>query len=196
MFANFLRLTALVLLLALVPGAPLMAQGEGPPPTMPQQPQMPDSVRELMTEFQEIQRTLDSIQTQAVEANPELRAQQAQLQETVQEKMIEMHPDLEPKMDRMETLQGEIQQAQQSQNQQKVQQLISEARGIQQEIQTAQADALEEEEVSEAVDSFRDNLVDAMSEVDPEVEEKLDRMDELAQRIRNIQMGGGPGGGR
>lgn len=195
MYRTFARVTAVVLAVALLPGAPLGAQGEGPPPTMPQQPQIPDSVRELMTEFQQIQRTLDSVQTEAVQANPELQAQQRELQETVEETMIEMHPELEPRMDRVETLQGEIQQAQQAQDRQAVQELVTEARQIQQEIQSAQGEAMQREDVSQAIETFRDNLVAAMSEVDPQVEEKLDRLDELSERIRAIQMGDGPGAG-
>ena len=198
MLRSFIRLTAFALLLALVPGAQLGAQEESQtPPPVPQQPQMPDSVRELMTEFQRTQQVLDSIQTRAVESNPELATQQQELQQTVQDAMIEMHPDLEPKMERMEEIQGQIQQAQQNQNRQKVQELVTEVRGIRQELQSAQAEAMEQEHVSQAIDEFRDDLMAAMTEVDPQVEQKLSRLDELAERLRAIQMqGSGPGGGR
>lgn len=185
------RLGAGLLLSALFVGAPLTAQEAGGPPQL----QMPDSVRDLMTELQQAQKTLDSIQTQAMESNPELRAQRQELQETVQQAMMEMHPELEGRMQRMQEIQGEIEQAQQSQNQQKVQELVVEVRGIRQQMQSAQAEAMQKEDVSQAIEDFRTELIAAMKEVDPAVEAKLDRLDELAQRIRAIQSGGDGGSG-
>ncbi len=159
--------------------APVLAQDMPAPP--PQD--IPDEVQELMQEFQEMQERFMQLQNQVLQMNPELQQRQAAIGEMVNEAMAELNPDAVQQMDRLAELEQEAALAQQEQDMEELQELINEAQGLQAQLQSVQAQALEQEHVQEEIDSFQDELLEEMMEVDPEAGAILERLDELATQL-------------
>lgn len=164
--------------LTLFAAAPALAQ-------QPAQPQMSDSAQALMMEMQQVQQKLAQIQQKALEQSPALQQQRESLKQTVEDAMREDNPQIDQKLDRMQELRSDLQAAQQAEDGQQVQQLMTEARQIQQEVQQAQAQAMEREDIAEELDAFQDRMIEEMKKVDPETEQLLARMEELAAALQS-----------
>lgn len=170
---------------ALLVGAPALAQE---PPVPPQQ-QLPDSVQEMLQEFQETQERFTQLQNRAIQENPGLQEKQEELNVMVREAVVDINPEAQAQMERLETLEGEFMAAQQRGDGEAVQALILEAQQLQGALESAQAQALERDDIQEAVDIFQADLMVAMTELDPEAEGILERLQDLAERI-SAQMPG------
>nr|NIP57994.1 hypothetical protein [Gemmatimonadota bacterium]NIR78384.1 hypothetical protein [Gemmatimonadota bacterium]NIT86988.1 hypothetical protein [Gemmatimonadota bacterium]NIU30832.1 hypothetical protein [Gemmatimonadota bacterium]NIU35606.1 hypothetical protein [Gemmatimonadota bacterium] len=101
--------------------------------------------------------------------------------------MAEEVPQLERKMDRMDSLQGEMQEARQAENQEQLMSLSMEANQLSQELQEAQRAAMQTETVAEEMEVFREKLVEQMKAIDAEAEGLIARLEELAEIFRAIQ---------
>lgn len=168
----------------------LQAQEAAPPvPARQGQagPQMPDSVQEMMQEFQELQQRLGELQQQALDQSEELRAERQAVEASIQDAMAEEVPELERKMDRMDSLQGELQEARQAEDQEQLMSLSMEANQLSQELQQAQRAAMQTEAVADELEAFRENLVQQMTAIDAEAEDLIARLEELAAIFRAIQ---------
>ncbi len=159
--------------------SPVYAQDMPVPP----QQDVPDEVQEMMEEFQEMQQRFMQIQSQVLQMNPELQERQAAIGDLVNEAMAELNPAAEEQVSRLQQLEQEAAMAQQEEDMERLQELINEAQGLQAELQAAQAQALEQDHVQQEIDSFQDDLLDEMIEMDPEAGQILDRLDELAQQL-------------
>jgi chromosome segregation ATPase len=163
----------------------LTAPALGQQPAPPQQPQeeIPDSIQEMMTEFEETRQRFDQLHTRALEENPELQERQEAIGEMVNDAIAEIDPESEARMDRLAALEREAQAAQQQEDMDALQALVMEAQGIQQALQEAQEQALEREDIQNAIEEFQDDVLDEMKKLDPEAEDLLDRLQELAERL-------------
>lgn len=182
------RTTAgLALALAFTTIAPLGAQQSQTPPT----PGMvPDSIQELVTEFQTIRERLAEVQDSALEVNPQLIEDQQAVQAFVEEKMAEQMPTLEQDVQRMETLQQEAMQAQATQDTARLAEIVEEGTRIQQSIEEAQATTMQREDVQTRIEAFEEKMVQAMTAIDPGIDGALARMQEIADRLQAFQQGG------
>lgn len=173
------------LTLASLVGGLLLAAGpiaaQTPPPAAQQ---MPDSVREMLTEMQQIQQQLATIQEQTLEANAELRAQQEATEDAVFYAMVEADPGVEQTIERLEEMGQEIRAAQAEQDTTRMRELLMEGQQAQQRLQAAQAQAMQRDDVSNQVQEYRDDLLEAMKAHDPQTEQLIARMEDLAQRLQ------------
>lgn len=185
---SFARLSVALFAAALL-AAPLSAQA---PPVQQGQMQVPDSVQEMITEAQGLQQEITGLQTQAMESNEELMTMQNQLQEMVRAAITEIEPTFEQMMERMAELEAEFMTAQQEQDAQALQNLQMEAQSIQTRIQTAEQEALEQPEIQSEVEVFEEEMMAEMARHDPEAPEKMERLQDLAERIQ-AAMGDGLG---
>lgn len=138
--------------------------------------------QELTSELQQVNRQLAGIQQRAMQ-DPELQQEQADTEETVIAAMTELDPEAQEKIDRIEELQGEVRAAQEEGDQQEIGSLLQEQRQLQQSLQQTQARAMRQEDVAASIESFRESLVAAMMEVDPQTEELLERQEELQAEL-------------
>lgn len=164
-----------------------------PPQGAPGQPALPDSVQEMIQEYQELQNRLGSIQEQAIEQNEELQEERDQLQETVEDAMREARPGVDEDLERMEELQEEMTAAQEAQDREAMMQLSSEAQQLRMDLQEAQSQALENPDVQDEIEAFQDHLMEEMAQVDSETEDLVARLDTLTEQLQEIQQAG-PGG--
>lgn len=173
-------------LAALLLAAPLAAQ-QGMPQQAP-----PDSIQEIFREFQTLQARIAQTQDSAMSVNPDLVAQQQEIQAFVEEVMVEVNPEVEGQIERLDTLQQQFEQAQAAQDTARLQELAAEGNEIQQTVMEAQAQAMEREDVQARLESFQEDMLDAMAQIDDGIEEAMDRAEDLASRLQAYQesMGG------
>jgi len=144
----------------------------------------------LIGELQSIDRTLQPIRNAALQ-DPELQAQQGRLVEQVQAAMAEIDPGVEADMARFDSLRAEFGAAQQAGEQERVEALATELRMLQASLQQTQGEALEQEEVAAALETFRSDLEDRMRAADPRADSLIERAEQLRQQLEAMQTPGG-----
>lgn len=183
------RSLAITLLSLLVVAASASAQG-APPQGQP--PAVDDSTQAMVQEYQEKSMELGELQNQALEENEALMTRRDEITEIVNATIIEINPEAEGQMARLDELQQEAVAAQEAQDMETLQALVNEAQGLQSSLQAAQAEALQREEVASEIEAFEADLMAAMVAIDPEAEDIIARLDELSAAL-NVAAGPGPG---
>lgn len=178
-------LTAAGLLACLLGGRPAAAQT--PPPTPPT---LPDSVRQMIEELQQVREQLADIQDRTIEESPELRARRTAAEQAVLDAMNRDHPELQAKIDRLETIGDDLHDAHARQDTVRVRALILEGQRLSRDVESARAEALEAPEIAQQVQGYRNELLAAMKARDPGTDELIQRMEGLIQRIRAAMPGG------
>lgn len=168
---------------ALIVAAPLDAQMTPPPQQQMQQPQLPDSVQAMMDEYQELNQEIGQLQEQAIEGSEELQSRRDALNELIMSTISEVEPEFDALVERFGELQQEAEAAQQRQDNETLQALMMEAQTVQERLQTAETRALETEQVEEGMDDFQTRLIAEMAEYDAEVPQKVERLENLAERL-------------
>lgn len=174
------RFIAVPAFIFLFSALPLTAQE---PPVPPPQQQLPDSVQEMLAEYQQKQQQIQALQIQALEGSEELQVRQGAVQATVQAAMLEVDPEFEARVDRLQALEGEAMAAQQAQDMAKLQSLMDEAEEIQTRLRLAQETALERPDVKEEVETFQEELVEEMAKHDPQAPQLWAELQELEERL-------------
>lgn len=165
---------------ALLMPAPVQAQT---PTQQPPTQQLPDSVQELMDEFQEKQARLQEVQIQALEESDELQEEQAELQEKVETAMTEIDPQFEERIERMEEIRAEAAEAQGAEDEEAMASLVTEAQQLQASMAQTRDQALGREDIQAEISTFQDKLLEEMVRLDPEVETVIERLEELAAQL-------------
>ena len=174
---------AIAFLLTMLIAGPTVAQD--PNPTQ----DTPDPNQALFTEYQELQQHLGQLQEQAIQENGELETRRTAIDEMLMTAMIEINPETEAHIARLEVLGEEAIVAQRAQNAEALQPLMAEAMGLRSELEDAQAQAIEREDVQAEIQSFETDLMVKAVEIDPEATELRARIEELAELLSV----GGPG---
>ncbi len=162
--------------LVLAAAAPLSAQ------QLPGQ-DMPPEMQAMVQEYQETEARLQEIRQEAIDRNEDLQSSYVAVGDMIEDAMREVEPELDQVIERLQSMQVEAQQAQQSQDMERLQALMGEAEGLQNRWQTAQAEALERDDVRQAVEDFEEDLMEGMLEIDPDADDMQERLQELAERL-------------
>jgi hypothetical protein len=141
---------------------------------MPQQDMDPEMMAQIM-EIQQIQQELEPIQREAL-ADPVLAAQLEALQARIEASMRAQGPEVYARIDRF---QDEVAAAEAAGDQERMQVLMMEAQGIQQEAQALQAAVFEQPDIKTSVEEFEAAHRARMIAIDPAAEELLNRMEAL-----------------
>ncbi len=155
-----------------------------------------EEIQELFEEFQEKSQRFEALHTEAMEGNEQLRVQEEELHEKLNQAMLEIEPGFQEGMERLTELQTEMMQAQAEQDEEAAQAIVMEAQEIEGRLNRAQAEAMERPEIQQEMENFQDNVMDELTRLDPEAEELLERLEELAQILEALQAQMGPGPGR
>jgi len=145
---------------------------------------------DLVNELQVLDQQLTPVRTLALQ-DPEIQAQEQALIVEVDEVMERLSPGFLEARDRFEALRVEYGAAQQAGDQERLQTLGTELQGLQAQIQGAQTAAAAEEDISEQIESFRQDLFDWMRAEDPSTGALLDRVVEITDELESM---GPPGG--
>lgn len=171
------------LLFVVLGSAPLTAQDTTAPP-------VPDSVQAMVSEFQQLNTRLQQTQMQALQGSAELQSEQQELQESIRSAVVETDPAMEAKIDSLPELQQAAMAAQQAGDTARIQTIMAKGRRIQAQVQQAQQDVMEQEELAQEVEAFQERLMTAMEEIDPEIGTVVDRLETLSARLQAMQIGG------
>jgi len=136
----------------------------------------------LMGELQSIDQALAPIRQQAM-ADPELRAEEQALVARVGEAIEEAHPELAGAEVRFDSLRTAYEVAEQSGDTAGVQSIAGELQTLQTSMQQAQGEVLQQEEITEAVEEFRENLFARMRAMDPRADSLLDLAEEITEKL-------------
>ena len=147
----------------------------------------------LMGELQSIDQALTPIRQEAM-ADPELQAQEQALVARIEAAIEEAHPELEGAEERFDSLRIAYESAEQEGDSAAVQSAAGELQGLQRAMQQAQSEALEREEITEAVEDFRESLFAHMREMDPKADSLLDLAEDIRERLQKAMEDGGSDG--
>lgn len=169
------RTTAPVLL-----GLVVAAGAVGAPGTAAQEER---SQQEIVLEMQQIQQQLAPIEQEAMQ-DRELQQTRDDLNQQVVDKIQEMDPEAESKLERIQKLQQELGVAQEEGDAERSRELVGEMQEIQGQLQTLQAQALQDEQIAAEYVAFRDQVRERMVEIDPAAAELVERLDALQQELQ------------
>lgn len=151
--------------------------------------QLPDSLQEMLQEAQATQERLQGLQEQALAENEALQEQQAELREMVDAAMREAEPRFDDHIQRMEELEQEALAAQQSQDGERLQDLMAEAQSLSMTLQAAQSRAMQAPGVQEEIEAHQESLLEEMTRLDPETPQLIERLAELGETLRAAGIG-------
>ena len=175
-----LRLLAPLALLAALAPAGLMAQEGVVTPA-----QLPPEAQELIAELQQIQADLAPIQQRAFQ-DQELAAEQQALAADIETRMVEADPSVPAQVERLRALMAGARDAQEAGDQERMNEVVTEARHIEQRLQSAQAAALQHPDIAPRLEAFQSHLQERMVEVDPAAATLLARAKEIDRRLTDL----------
>lgn len=150
--------------------------------TMPAAPAS-EEVQAWLVEAQQIQQRLSQVQQQVL-ADPQIAEEREALGEQVQAAMIEADPELEQSMEQIQELEPQMAEAQQAGDQERLNELVAQARAMEQRFQEAQSEALEDPTLRETVLAFNARIEERMLEIEPETPQLIERLRELQTRLQ------------
>lgn len=153
------------------------AQGQQDPPPM----QQSGSQARMM----EIQQVIAAAQEQAFEAHPELEEQRDELQDLVVEVMQENGFDPDTEMALLDSLRAETQDPETTEAER--QQMMIAAQQAQQSLQQGQQMAMQDSTVITAQEEFREDLMVAMREHEPELDALIEEFEQLQLQMQMQQ---------
>jgi uncharacterized protein (DUF885 family) len=140
-------------------------------------------------ELQQVHQQLEGIQMQALQ-DPQLSAAQEELGDEIRQAIEARDPRMGERMARVEALEAEAMDAQQSGNVDLLQALVVEAQQIQEHFMTVQQEVLEQPAIATKVSSFQARLERKMVEVNPDAQNLISRFRELETMIEQALRGG------
>ncbi|MFA9462123.1 hypothetical protein [Thiohalorhabdus methylotrophus] len=142
-------------------------------------------IRQAQQRVQELRQRIGKIQQQALQNNPELQEQRQDLKGLLKEKMQAKGTTPDKDLDRMKEIRKKLsgnKDMPQGERQQLMQEFQKKAQGF----QKAQKAAMKDPEVQEARKEFRDNLMTAMKEEEPKVDQLLQDLQQARKEFQQI----------
>jgi predicted naringenin-chalcone synthase len=161
-------LTSLLALAALALPAHLSAQEQA----------APAAGQEAADETAQIQSRLQQIQQRALQ-QPALQEAQQALGEELVATMARVEPTFTPNSERAEAMQADIAAAQEAGDNERLRALAAESEVLERAFAAARERAMQDEAFQERMQTFRQQVVAAMIELDSETETLLARLNEL-----------------
>lgn len=168
--SNTLRTSLFALALAAAPAALSAQQTPAAPPAQPQAP--------AQAEMQQIQARLQQIQARALQ-DPALKAAQDSIGTEMTATMERVDPTYRAQAARAEALKAEATAAQAARDNAKINQLAAEAAQLQQGFASARQRAMQDAAMAARIKSFQERIVAKMTELEPETQTLLARLQEL-----------------
>lgn len=134
----------------------------------------------LMTEAQELQTRIAPARDQALD-DPELASHLNELQDRIQAQLRESSGEL---VDEMEGLEAEFESAQAAGDEERMQEIAMQAQMVQMQLQSAQEEIIGRQDIRDDIEAFEARHRQVMLEIDPELEEALDRLEEIMERLQ------------
>lgn len=144
--------------------------------------------RARMQQFRQVARRLNQLQQRALEDSA-LQAQQAALQQRIERAVVEIDPEAEQKLERLQEIQSQLQaataeggvgQAQMD----SLRPILTEAQSLQRQLQEARNQAMQRQPVVDALEDFRADMLAEMQELDPDADSLVALAESLSARLQ------------
>jgi len=176
-FSFFSLISCLALGLVLTVSSPVAAQDAQKSQENTQQQNMQDKMQRM----QEIGKELQSVQKETLADNPELQERQKELENLVQDTMDQNMAEQGVSMEELKSMQSKMQS--QDLNATTEEELKREWQTKVQAYQKARQETMQNQEVQEKRKAFREDMIEAMNEKEPQTESMLDELEGLIETL-------------
>ena len=145
----------------------------------------PDSlITALFQEAQQLQQRLGQVEEQAFEQNSELSGRREDLQKMIEAEMIKAYSSVASSLKRMDELPDAWRMAQMTQDQARMQAIQAEAEQLESHILSVEERVIEQQEVADRIEQFRENLFDEMEKIEPNTRAMIARLEAIAEQLQ------------
>jgi chromosome segregation ATPase len=188
------RLLPLAVAAGLVVAMPLQAEETSepqgaPPAATPEQSKQMQEIQSVHAEYMELQKRITQIQNDTLQAHPELKKEEESLRSLVLEKMSSSGKSAKEDMDEIIKLEQKLRSGETPEDERET--LMGEYQKKAVAFRNAQNEAMKNPEVQAAQKKFMDDIMTAMKEKDPQVEQLIEQMQQKQQQLSQMMKSAG-----
>jgi chromosome segregation ATPase len=194
------RLLPLAVAAGLVVAMPLQAENApqpqaaspeqaAPPAATPEQNKQMQEIQRVHAEYMELQKHITQIQNDTLQAHPELKTEEESLRNLVLEKMSSSGKSAKEDMNEIIKLEEKLRSGDTPEDEREA--LMGEYQKKAIAFRSAQNEAMKNPEVQAAQKKFMENVMTAMKEKDPQVEQLMQQMQEKQQQLSEMMKSAG-----
>jgi hypothetical protein len=191
---DFRRLLPLAVASSLVVAIPLQAEEApqpqvNPPAAAPEQSKQIQEIQNVHAEYMELQKQITQIQQDTLQAHPELKKEEQSLRDLVLEKMSSSGKSAKEDMNEIVKLEEKLRSGETPEDERET--LLGEYQKKAVAFRNAQNEAMKNPEVQAAQKKFMDNVMTAMKEKDPQVEQLIQQLQQKQQQLSEMMKSAG-----
>jgi hypothetical protein len=160
-----------------------------PPAATPEQNKQMQEIQSVHAEYMELQKRITQIQNDTLQAHPELKKEEEALRTLVLEKMSSSGKSAKDDMDEIIKLEQKLRSGETPEDERET--LMSEYQKKAVTFRNAQNEAMKNPEVQAAQKKFREDVMTAMKEKDPQVEQLMQQLQEKQQQLSQMMKSAG-----
>jgi len=160
-----------------------------PPAATPEQNKQMQEIQSVHAEYMELQKRITQIQNDTLQAHPELKKEEEALRTLVLEKMSSSGKSAKDDMDEIIKLEQKLRSGETPEDERET--LMSEYQKKAVTFRNAQNEAMKNPEVQAAQKKFREDVMSAMKEKDPQVEQLMQQLQEKQQQLSQMMRSAG-----
>ena len=188
------RLLPLAVAAGLVVATPLQAQETSqpqgaPPAATPEQSKQMQEIQSVHAEYMELQKHITQIQNDTLQAHPELKKEEESLRKLVLEKMSSSGKSAKEDMDEIIELEKKLRSGETPEDERQT--LMGEYQKKAVAFRNAQNEAMKNPEVQAAQKKFMEDVMTAMKEKDPKVEQLMQQLQQKQQELSQMMRSAG-----
>jgi len=160
-----------------------------PPAATPEQNKQMQEIQSVHAEYMELQKRITQIQNDTLQAHPELKKEEEALRTLVLEKMSSSGKSAKDDMDEIIKLEQKLRSGETPEDERET--LMSEYQKKAVAFRNAQNEAMKNPEVQAAQKKFMEDVMTAMKEKDPQVEQLMQQLQEKQQQLSQMMRSAG-----
>jgi hypothetical protein len=160
-----------------------------PPAATPEQNKQMQEIQSVHAEYMELQKRITQIQNDTLQAHPELKKEEEALRNLVLEKMSSSGKSAKDDMDEIIKLEQKLRSGETPEDERET--LMSEYQKKAVTFRNAQNEAMKNPEVQAAQKKFMEDVMTAMKEKDPQVEQLMQQLQEKQQQLSQMMRSAG-----
>ena len=188
------RLLPLALVAGLVATLPVQAEDAPkpqatPPAAAPEQSKKMQEIQAVHAEYMELQKRMAQLQRETLQSHPELEKQEQSLRDLVLAKMSSNGKNAKDDMDELMKMEEKLRNSETPASER--QKLLADYQKKAVAFRNAQQEAMKNPEVQAAQKKLMDNVMTAMKEKDPQVEQLMQQLQEKQQQLSQMMRSAG-----
>jgi chromosome segregation ATPase len=192
--ADIRRLLPYAVAAGLVVSMPLQAEEapqpqDKPPAAAPEQSKQMKEIQDVHAEYMELQKHITQIQQDTLQAHPELKKEEQSLRDLVLEKMSSSGKSAKEDMNEIIKLEEKLRNSETPEGDRET--LMSEYQKKAVAFRNAQNEAMKNPEVQAAQKKFMEDVMTAMKEKDPQVEQLIQQLQQKQQQLSQMMKSAG-----